>query len=96
MSWNKLLFCPNYRGDSFSYFREKRPSVSLNYCYKIMPQNNITQHVKIFQSFFHDSVYLDPFYPPAPTHLFTNTPIIKDKKVLSFSLRRLDTFFIHI
>ena len=34
------------------------------------------------------------FSPPPPTHLFLNTPMIKDKRVLSFLLLKLHKFFI--
>ena len=94
---DELLFSPYCRGDSLSFFMEKLPSVLFNYYYyKRMSPKQHYSHFKIFQYFFHDSVYLDPFHPLPHTSLSVslslslNTPIIKDKKVLSFSLLKLD------
>ena len=44
-------------------------------------------HIKIFQLFLPDSIYLDFFHLPPHTHPFPNTPFDKDKRVLSFCAR---------
>ena len=100
---DELLFSPYCRGESLSFFREKLPSVLFNYYYyKRMSPKQHYSYFKIFQYFFHDSVYLDLFHPLPHTSLSVslslslNTPIIKDKKVLSFSLLKLVKCFIHI
>ena len=65
------FFVLNCMGKSLSYFREKLQ----NY-----------PHIKTFHWFSLDSTYLDPFHTPwhIHTHLFPNTPLFKDKRVLSF------------
>ena len=55
------------------------------------PQNNSTHILRYFNNFSMIPFIQTPF-TPLPTHLFTNTSIMKDKKVLSFSLLMLDKF----
>ena len=56
------IFVFNCRGDWLSYFRKKRPSVSFNYNGRSFPKQNYS-HFKIFQQFYSDFIYLDPFHP---------------------------------
>ena len=83
------LFVLNCRCESFSCFREKLPSNKFNY-YKRMSPKQQYPHIKIFQFFPPDSIYLTP-HIPLPTNIFLNTLKIKDKRKLSFGAKDSST-----
>ena len=63
-----------------SHFSILRKNLPNNYMRMLLKHDY--PHIKIFQYFSSDSIYLDPPSSP-PSHLFSSTPIITDKTVLS-------------
>ena len=81
---------------SFFYFREKLPSVTFNYCKRILFSKYYYK-----REYYYNNFPLIPFtqnpFTFLPSHLFRNTPIIKDKRVLSFCAKTaLQILYRHI
>ena len=85
ISYFFVLYC---KGESFSYFREKLPSISCNFFNRNSAKNII--HILIYFNNFP----LIPFIKtPLPPHLFSSTSMIKDKRVLRFCAKSQYKFF---
>ena len=81
MSFNKLLvFSIIVRVSHFAILR-KYVLQSYLIVTRKCPKPALLTHIK--PAFSPDSIYLEPFHPVS-THLFANTPITKDKRVLTF------------
>ena len=85
MSQNKLwsFYVLNCSG-TFFYFRGKELLQSHLTIMRECPSNNITHILRDFNNSPPDLIYVDSFNLPFPLHLFPNTLIIKDERVLRF------------